>query len=158
FALRAIFQVTKALSQYRQASMLSNSGRFWAPLSAAVCAGFLLQSPLDAIFSASLAAVALIVAIADLDRFEIPDVASCLMFVLGLGWVLSSSDADYWAILDAALRSGVAAGVLYSVRAAYHRIRGFEGLGLGDVKLAAAGAPWLSWAFLPLALLIAVSA
>jgi leader peptidase (prepilin peptidase)/N-methyltransferase len=113
---------------------------------------------MDAIFSTSLAAVALIVAIADLERFEIPDAASGLMFVLGLAWVLVSPEADYWTLLDAVVRSGVAAGLLYGVRAIYYRVRGFEGLGLGDVTLAAAGAPWLSWTFLPLALLIAVSA
>jgi leader peptidase (prepilin peptidase)/N-methyltransferase len=138
--------------------MLSKNAGFWVPLLAALCAGFSLESPLDAIFSASLASVALIVAIADLDRFEIPDVASGLMFMLGLGWVLFSSEADYRAILDAVARSGVAASVLYGVRGAYYRVRGFEGLGLGDVKLAAAGAPWLPWTYLPLALLIAVSA
>jgi len=39
----------------------------------------------------------------------------------------------------------------------YRRLCGIEGLGMGDVKLAAAGAPWLPWSHLQVALLIAVS-
>lgn len=120
--------------------------------------GFFIQTPLDAVFGVCLATIALVIAISDLDRFEIPDAASGLMFVLGLSWVLFSSEADYRAVLDAIVRSGAAAGVLYGVRAVYYRVRGVEGLGLGDVKLAAAGAPWLTWTILPLALLTAVLA
>ena len=37
-------------------------------------------------------------------------------------------------------------------------MRDLEGLGLGDVKLAGAGATWLSWSYIVVALLIAVSA
>ena len=40
----------------------------------------------------------------------------------------------------------------------YRRLCGIEGLGMGDVKLAAVGAPWLPWSHLQVALLIAVSA
>src|SRR5208337_1998958 len=69
-----------------------------------------------------------------------------------------SSSPDDGSIQDSFLRSFTAAGFLYAARAVYRRIRGFDGLGLGDVKLAAAGAPWLSWPALPVALLLAVSA
>ncbi|MGA7326281.1 MAG: A24 family peptidase [Rhodomicrobium sp.] len=120
--------------------------------------GFLFQTRLDAMFGSALAAVALAIAIVDIDRFEIPDAASGLMFVLGLGWVLLSAEDGGNTVLGALLRSGTVAGALYTIRATYYSIRGFDGLGLGDVKLAAAGAPWLSWSALPMALLIAVSA
>jgi prepilin signal peptidase PulO-like enzyme (type II secretory pathway) len=40
----------------------------------------------------------------------------------------------------------------------YRRLCGIEGLGMGDVKFATAGAPWLPWSHLQVALLIAVSA
>ena len=46
----------------------------------------------------------LCVAATDLARFEIPDLANCAIFLLGIGWVVSSglySDA----ILDAVLRA-----------------------------------------------------
>jgi leader peptidase (prepilin peptidase) / N-methyltransferase len=124
---------------------------------AASTAGFLLLAPLDAMFGAFLAFAVLFVAATDLARFEIPDLANCAIFLLGLGWVVSSglySDA----ILDALLRAAVAAAVLETVRLLYRRLRGIEGLGMGDVKLAAAGAPWLPWSHLQVALLIAVCA
>jgi leader peptidase (prepilin peptidase)/N-methyltransferase len=125
-----------------------------APASAA---GFLLLAPLDAMFGTFLAISVLFVAATDLARFEIPDLANCAIFLLGIGWVVSSgfySDA----ILDAALRAAVAAATLEVVRMLYRRFRGIEGLGMGDVKLAAAGAPWLPWSQLQVALLIAVCA
>jgi leader peptidase (prepilin peptidase) / N-methyltransferase len=124
---------------------------------AASAAGFLLLAPLDAMFGTFLALSVLVVAATDLARFEIPDLANCAIFLLGIGWVVSSgfySDA----ILDAVLRAAVAAAVLEIVRLLYRRLRGIEGLGMGDVKLAAASAPWLTWSHLQVALLIAVCA
>jgi leader peptidase (prepilin peptidase) / N-methyltransferase len=41
-------------------------------------------------------------------------------------------------------------------RAAYHRIRGFHGLGFGDVKFATAGVLWIGIAATPLLLIMAV--
>ena len=124
---------------------------------AASAAGFLLLAPLDAMFGTFLALLVLVVAATDLARFEIPDLANCAIFLLGIGWVVSSEFyAD--AILDAVLRAAVAATVLEIVRILYRLLRGIEGLGMGDVKLAAAGAPWLPWSHLQVALLIAVCA
>ena len=40
-------------------------------------------------------------------------------------------------------------GVFYVLREAYFRWRGVEGLGLGDVKLAATGGIWLGWEIFP---------
>jgi leader peptidase (prepilin peptidase) / N-methyltransferase len=124
---------------------------------AASAAGFLLLAPLDAMFGTFLALAVLFVAATDLARFEIPDLANCAIFLLGIGWVVSSGLYSH-AILDALLRAAVAAAVLETVRILYWRLRGIEGLGMGDVKLAAAGAPWLPWSHLQVALLIAVCA
>ena len=41
---------------------------------------------IDAAFGTLLAAAALFIAAVDLERFEIPEIASFAMFVLGLGW------------------------------------------------------------------------
>ena len=59
------------------------------------------------------------------------------------------------AIADALARCIVAGGALLLLRFAYLRLSGIEGLGLGDAKLAAAGALSLAWPTLPIALLIA---
>jgi leader peptidase (prepilin peptidase)/N-methyltransferase len=124
---------------------------------AASAAGFLLLAPLDALFGTFLALSVLFIAATDLARFEIPDLANCVIFLLGIGWIVSTrfySDS----ILDAVFRAAVAAAVLETVRIIYRQLRGIEGLGMGDVKLAAAGAPWLQWSQLHVALLIAVCA
>jgi leader peptidase (prepilin peptidase)/N-methyltransferase len=124
---------------------------------AASVAGFLLLAPLDAMFGTLLALAVLFVAATDLARFEIPDLANCSIFLLGISWVVSS-EFYLGAIIDAVLRAAVAAAVLEIVRILYWRLRGIEGLGMGDVKLAAASGPWLPWSHLQVALLIAVCA
>jgi leader peptidase (prepilin peptidase) / N-methyltransferase len=43
----------------------------------------------------------------------------------------------------------------FAFRAGYRALRGVEGMGLGDVKLAAAAGMWLDWASLPIAVEIA---
>jgi leader peptidase (prepilin peptidase) / N-methyltransferase len=124
----------------------------------ASCAGAFLLDRLDAVFGAALAAAVLWVAAVDLDRFEIPDTGVGAIFAFGLGWIYATVGPDIEWFADGLLRSLAAAGFLYAVRTAYRVLRGVEGLGFGDVKLAAAGAPWLFWSAMPIALLIAVSA
>jgi leader peptidase (prepilin peptidase)/N-methyltransferase len=58
---------------------------------------------------------------------------------------------------DAILRAAAAAGLLALLRWSYARIRQREGIGLGDVKLAAAVGAWLPLDTVPLCFGIAVS-
>jgi len=48
-------------------------------------------------------------------------------------------------------------GVFWLIGAAYYRLRGVDGLGLGDAKLLAAAGAWLGVSWLPLVVLIAAS-
>ena len=48
--------------------------------------------------------------------------------------------------------------LFYGLRALYRRVRGREGLGLGDVKLAAVAGAWLDWMTAPIAIEIAALA
>lgn len=113
-----------------------------------------------AVFAAVFAALAVFVAVVDLDRFIIPDAANAAIFLTGIALVA----ADSWhtgpraELQDAVLRTLAAGGCLWLLRFGYARATGIEGLGLGDVKLAAAGAPFLPWDRLPLALALAASA
>jgi leader peptidase (prepilin peptidase) / N-methyltransferase len=117
---------------------------------------YLLLLPQGA-FAALLAALAIFIAVIDLEYRIIPDAANALMFAAGL--VLVALEAFpgqlLWDLGDALLRSVVAGGILLALRYFYGRRSGVEGLGLGDAKLAAAGAPFLAWPVLPVALLIA---
>lgn len=120
-------------------------------------AGALLLDPMDAGFGVGLSVLVLWVTAVDLDRFEIPDIGVGLLLITGLIWVYFASYGDWTDVLDACARSIAAAALFYLIRAAYRAWRGIDGLGLGDVKLAAAAAPWLSWSSMPTALFIAVA-
>jgi leader peptidase (prepilin peptidase)/N-methyltransferase len=131
-----------------------------------------------AAFAAVFAGLAAWVAVADLRSFEIPDGANVALLAAGLAWaavgtspsslpltpaLVFGTDADTpaWAatlfgMIDGLARAAIAAGTLLAVRAFYQRARGIEGLGLGDIKLAGAVAPWLAWPDLPTALFVAV--
>jgi leader peptidase (prepilin peptidase) / N-methyltransferase len=129
-----------------------------AVLTPASLIGGLILSNTDAIFGTLLAAAALWVAAVDLERFEIPDLANIAIFVLGVVWSLHSFGIDREVISETTIRSLLAAGLLFAVRELYRKLRRMEGLGLGDVKLAGAGASWLSWPHIVFALLIAAVA
>lgn len=129
-------------------------------------------------FAATFAALAAWVAVVDLRSFEIPDGANVALLILGLVWAIVGADPSslpltpalvfgaateppawagpLFAFVDGLARAGVAAGTLLAVRAFYRRARGIEGIGLGDIKLAGAVAPWLAWADLPTGLFVAV--
>jgi leader peptidase (prepilin peptidase)/N-methyltransferase len=121
---------------------------------ATVCVYFLDAS--DALFGALLAAMVLHIAAVDVERFEIPDLANLAILLVGLAW--QASELKIEDVLAAIVRCFVAGGLLFAVRLAYRRFRGIEGLGLGDVKLAGAGATWLAWSQMWFALSIAVGA
>ena len=57
-----------------------------------------------------------------------------------------------------ALRGAVSALVFLGVRAVYRWLRGREGIGLGDVKLAGVAGAWLDWPIIPIAIEIAAVA
>jgi len=131
----------------------------WAvTLALASGSGFLFLDMPDAVFGTLLAAATLFVAAADLDRFEIPDFGSAAILIGGLGWTALTWGFDLEILGETVIRCIAAAGLLLAVRVLYRAIRSFNGLGLGDVKLAGAGASWLSWSHAPIALLLAVIA
>jgi leader peptidase (prepilin peptidase)/N-methyltransferase len=128
-----------------------------AAMAAGTALSFALLPLPQAAFAALLAALAIFIAVVDLEYMIIPDAANVVLFVAGM--VLVAVEAWPGALVvelsDALLRSAAAGGVLLALRHFYGKRRGIEGLGLGDAKLAAAGAPFLAWPVLPVALLIA---
>jgi leader peptidase (prepilin peptidase)/N-methyltransferase len=128
-----------------------------AVLAVAVVA-FNILDVFDATFAIMFAVLALLIVKTDLEHFEIPDMANFGIFMLGTLWIARSSFYLGEEVLQGFARAFVAAIFLYAVKRVYRLVRKIEGLGWGDVKLAAAGAVWLSWQQMPAALLLAAIA
>ena len=62
------------------------------------------------------------------------------------------------ALAHAALSGILCGGVFYLLREFFFRLRGSEGLGFGDVKLAASGGVWLGWEVFPAVVTLAAMA
>jgi leader peptidase (prepilin peptidase) / N-methyltransferase len=98
----------------------------------------------------------LAIAAIDRRRFIIPDQLNALAFVTGLIAVAVNGEVfEAGAITSAILRAAVMFGIFFVFRAGYRSLRGREGMGFGDVKLAAVAGVWLGWTNLPIAVDIA---
>lgn len=113
-------------------------------------ASFALLDPVMAVVSCLLAAAMAGVAVSDARRFIVPDILSLPAIPAGL--LVSGLLLEH---LAAALLGALA---LLALRQAYFALRGREGLGLGDVKLAAVAGAWTGLASLPSVMLIACMA
>ena len=122
----------------------------------AVFASFAAAPGWIGVAGAALAALTLAIAVVDRRRLIIPDELNALAFLAGLAAAgLTTQDAAGEAVLNALLRAALMFGAFFAFRAGYRRLRGREGMGLGDVKLAAVAGVWLNWVDLPIAVDIA---
>ena len=126
-------------------------------LAAAACGAFALSlAAVPGFFGVALAGLCLAIAIVDTRSMIIPDELNGLALVLGLAAAgLNASSEPVAAIADAAVRAATMFALFYLFRALYWRVRGVPGMGLGDVKLAAAAGAWLDWPYLPVVVDIA---
>ncbi len=132
---------------------------FAAAGSAAVLGSLLAAPGREGIFGAALALLMAAIAVIDARSFIIPDRLTLAAFALGLAHAASADLGTYLEnIMLAALRGAMLAFAFYLLRAAYFRLRGRQGIGLGDVKLAAAAGAWLDWTLTPVAIEIAALA
>jgi leader peptidase (prepilin peptidase)/N-methyltransferase len=113
-------------------------------LLAAVAASLVAIPGPDGLLGAFLAALMLAIAVIDAERYIIPNEltgAAAALALLRAGLV--GPEADGWAVLWAALRAAAIALPLLALMIGYRRWRGRDGLGLGDIKLAAVAGAWL---------------
>ena len=105
----------------------------------------------------ALALVGLCIVRQDLADFTIPDAATLALALIGLTARIGSGtnlgDSIGASIGFGLLDAGISGCALWALREAFYRRRGYDGIGLGDVKLAAAGGlllgtVGLSWAIL----------
>jgi leader peptidase (prepilin peptidase)/N-methyltransferase len=131
-----------------------------AALAIGSCAASLWVVPgLPGALGAALAVITLTVAAIDARLFIIPNELTALALVLGLVHAALIAEDGMWPSVGLALLRGVVlAALFYGLREGYRRLRGREGIGLGDVKLAGAAGVWLSLTAIPIAIEIAALA
>jgi leader peptidase (prepilin peptidase)/N-methyltransferase len=121
-----------------------------AALAVALSAAWLLSGWL-LVASCALGWTLLCLAMIDSRHFLLPDVLTLPLIPAGLAVAYAIDPALLPDHVLGAL-AGFAAFALIGF--AYHRLRGSEGLGLGDAKLLAAAGAWLGWQALPGVVLI----
>ena len=118
---------------------------------------------LAGMLGAALALDVIAIAAIDARRFIIPDELTLAALVLGIANAGLETWPEGWSAVfpsigAALLRGAMLAGCFFALRALYARLRGREGIGLGDVKLAGACGVWLAWSTIPVAIEIAALA
>jgi leader peptidase (prepilin peptidase) / N-methyltransferase len=120
------------------------------------CASLFAAPGPPGVAGAALAVVMLAIAVADWRFFIIPDELSLLAAAIGIVDLFQERAGEMpIPILDALVRGATIASVFLAFRLVYRRLRGYEGMGLGDVKLAGVAGIWLDWASLPIAVEVA---
>jgi leader peptidase (prepilin peptidase) / N-methyltransferase len=129
----------------------------WGTAAACAAVASLFAAPdLSGVLGAGLALVMIAIAVIDARRFVIPDELVLAGLLLGLiAAAVEQSESLAAALLHAVVRAGALALATLAFRTAYRLIRGREGIGLGDVKLAGVAGAWLGWLAIAVAVDIA---
>jgi leader peptidase (prepilin peptidase)/N-methyltransferase len=113
-----------------------------------------MVTPFGPVLAASLglAWTLLVLACVDASVFRLPDLLTLPLCAAGLllAWLLPA--ADGWP--DHLAGSVAGYGFLALFAWGFRRLRGYDGLGMGDAKLMAAAGAWLGWRALPSVLLV----
>jgi len=126
---------------------------------AAAVLSLAVSPDLNGALGAGLAALMLAIAVIDARSFIIPDELTAAALALGFLNACTNDPADpVEGIVWSLARGATLAAAFLAVRAVYRLIRGREGIGLGDVKLAAVAGAWLGWTMMPIAVEIAALA
>jgi leader peptidase (prepilin peptidase)/N-methyltransferase len=126
---------------------------------AGATASMVVVPDLGGLAGALLALAMLATAVIDGRHGIIPDELNAMAFGLALlNAATQAPDAIVEAATDAVLRGAVLALLFLAARIGYRRVRGRQGIGLGDVKLAGVAGAWLSWLAMPIAVEVAAVA
>jgi leader peptidase (prepilin peptidase) / N-methyltransferase len=124
-----------------------------------IAATLILLPNKHGIVGSGLAVLMIAIAAIDSRRFIIPNELTAAGLALGLLYaVMKDPGFVVAALAGAALRGAVLAFVFWGLRILYRQIRGRDGIGLGDVKLAGVAGVWLDWSGIPVAIEIAALA
>ena len=126
---------------------------------ATAAASMIVVSGGRGVAGAVLACLMIAIAAIDARRFMIPDELTAAALALGLAdAAIRHPDGIGEALALAALRGAIVAAAFFGLWALYRGLRGREGIGLGDVKLAGVAGVWLDWPSIPVAVEIAALA
>ncbi len=143
-----------SLRSTRQTAFLSAA--IGAAALAAVVTSIVAAPGLRGLLGAGLALIMAAIAIIDARHFIIPNSLSAAALVLALlHAAIQAPDAIIDAVVFVTVRGAVLALAFLALRELYRWLRGREGLGLGDVKLAGVAGAWLDWLTIPVAVQIA---
>lgn len=137
------------------------SRRAWAVIgllaTAVAATSFFLLEPVPALVSCLLGWTMLAIAVSDAERFIVPDVLSLPSIPAGLiaTGFLAPPELAHALVVEHSVAAAAGAAALYAIKQLYHFWRGREGLGLGDVKLAAVAGAWTGLQGLTYVLLLA---
>ena len=132
---------------------------FGGAAAAAALASVVVEPSAPGILGAALALLMGAIALHDARRFVIPNVLNAAAFVLGLAHAVAlDPGAAMEQVAWAVARAAVAGGVFLAIKLGYRWVRGREGLGMGDVKLAGVAGAWLDWFAILVAVELAVLA
>ena len=113
-------------------------------LMSSVVASLVVAPGAEGLCGAFLAALMLAIAATDAQHYRIPNELTAAAFVLALLRAFAvGPEVGAGALLWACVRAGAVALPLLGLMLLYRRWRGRDGLGLGDVKLAAVCGAWL---------------
>lgn len=130
------------------------AGASAAAVAALAGAGWL--SPAGAAASAVLGGLMAAISAADARHYRVPDPLVLLSALAGFLWLWTAAAGakPLGAIGMAGLHMLLCGGAFLLVREAFYRLNGVDGIGLGDVKLAAVGGIWLGWELFAIAVLL----
>jgi leader peptidase (prepilin peptidase)/N-methyltransferase len=139
-----------------KAFVLKSNALIIAAGGAAAAASIVAAPGVAGWLGAGLAIVMFAIAAIDARCFIIPDSLNAAGLALGFLHAAVRGEGEVASALAAAgLRGAALASVFLALRTLYVRLRGRQGIGLGDVKLAAVAGAWLGWIAMPIAIEIA---
>ncbi|MFG1320725.1 prepilin peptidase [Xanthobacter autotrophicus] len=121
-----------------------------AVVMAAMAASLAVEPSVVGLLAAALVPVLAAIAIIDGRHFIIPDSLNALGLLLGLA-AAATAPEPVDGVISAILGGAGLALMFLAIRLGYRALRGRDGLGLGDVKLAAVAGVWLSVTAMPVA-------
>ena len=135
----------------------------WALVIAMACAAgavsYAAAPNVVGVLGGCLALNMILIALYDWRYFIIPNRLNLLGLLLGLVHAgILGSGVIIQAAGTAMIRGLVTALVFFALRVLYAALRGRQGLGLGDVKLAVVAGVWLDWLIIPVAVQMAALA